>query len=146
MKNVKKIIELLGGDAFQHITIKHDSPSMMRLAIERIGTFGPNNLPLFSVAHYYEQNGDLMADPEMTFVQDVLGKWHPISFRNDGVGCYQEGEAGAMGFNEDGKAWTRPRLIRDLRAFSNQWDRNLKEQGYIAAAKKLANTKAIIGG
>jgi hypothetical protein len=38
----------------------------MRLVVEYIGQ-GPRGLPAIAVAHYYEQNGDAMRDPEMVF-------------------------------------------------------------------------------
>lgn len=144
MKNVQKIINLFGGDKFT--TVRIENGGFMPLTIERIGTFGPNEFPLYSVCHYGEQNGDLMADPEMTFaVSQMLKKteWHPVSFRNDYAGIYQEGERGAMGFHADGRGWHRPALVKDLKSFANQWDRNLKEQGFVDAALKLANTIAI---
>ena len=147
MKNVQKIIDLLGGDAFRHV--KLECGGFMPLSIERIGTFGPNNLPMFSVCHYGEQNGDLMAHPELTFVVSPTLKgwlWTPVSFRNDYAGIYQEGERGAMWFDESGKAWTRPRLLKDLKSFASQWDRNLKAQGFVDAALKLANSIAIFEG
>jgi len=45
-----------------HLSI--ENPPYMRLVIEDIG-LGPNHLPAISVAHYFEQNGDLCQDPEM---------------------------------------------------------------------------------
>jgi hypothetical protein len=39
----------------------------MTLVIEDTQERGPNGLPAISVAHYGEQNGDLMRDPETTF-------------------------------------------------------------------------------
>ena len=32
---------------------------------------------LYSIAHYYEQNGDLVADPDVVFVRTAEG-WSPI--------------------------------------------------------------------
>jgi hypothetical protein len=39
----------------------------MALVIEATDESGPSGLPAISVAHYGEQNGDLMRDPEMCF-------------------------------------------------------------------------------
>jgi hypothetical protein len=66
----------------------------MRLVIEYLGE-GPRGLPSISVAHYCQQNGDLMRDPEMVFeVNGPLcwktGNWEPVSFQQDNVGAYQE--------------------------------------------------------
>lgn len=136
MKNVQKIIELLGGNEFSHVRLENGG--YMPLTIERIGTFGPNDFPLFSVCHYGEQNGDLMADPEMTFAVSPDGRWCPVSFRNDYTGTYQEGSNGAMWFDDDGKPWSRPRLVRDLKSFAVQWNKNIGQQGFVAVAKELA--------
>jgi hypothetical protein len=54
-----------------HLSI--ENPPYMRLVIEGIG-LGPNNRPaISSVAHYFEQNGDLCQDPEMCFEVDRQG-------------------------------------------------------------------------
>ncbi len=45
----------------------------MTLVIEDTQERGPNGLPAISVAHYGEQNGDLMRDPEMVF--EARGVW-----------------------------------------------------------------------
>jgi hypothetical protein len=69
MKSVAEIIEIHGGLAAlraRAIRIEPPSPGLLRLCVELVGR-GPNGAPLVSVAHYYEQNGDLVADPEMTF-------------------------------------------------------------------------------
>ena len=44
---------------------------------------------VYSVAHYGEQNWDLMADPEMTF-GELDSKFYPLSFRNDYLGFNQD--------------------------------------------------------
>ena len=44
---------------------------------------------VYSVGHYGEQNGDLMADPEMTFGLKEY-RFYPLSFRNDYAGITQE--------------------------------------------------------
>src|ERR1039457_3114625 len=47
-------------------SLKIENPPYMALVIEAIEP-GPLGLPGLSVAHYGEQNGDLMRDPEMCF-------------------------------------------------------------------------------
>src|SRR5262249_513506 len=73
----------------------------MRLVIEHIGT-GPRGGELVSVAHYGEQAGDLMRDPEIVF-EVAAGSWHPVSIQQDYVGSYRE--AGFVG--EDGEGYVR---------------------------------------
>ncbi|OHB57120.1 MAG: hypothetical protein A2Y07_03915 [Planctomycetes bacterium GWF2_50_10] len=74
---------------------------------------------VYSVGHYGEQNGDLMADPEMTF---GLKEWrfYPLSFRNNYVGVEQK----VMG-----KEVNLP-LQRRLARFADLWFSNIiKQQG-----------------
>ena len=109
----------------------------MRLVIEYIGT-GPRKLPLISVAHYGEQNGDAMRDPDMTFeVADdsITGRWRwlPVTFRDDYAGIDQE----AIFTDETGRVLIRPRLVTELVAFSRTWDRNIKAQGFADAVVTL---------
>ena len=75
------------------------------------------------MAHYGVQNGDLMADPEMTFVI-VQGEYYPISFRNDYLGIDQE-----VFHYKDGKpTHIKPKLQSDLTTFANSWMKNIQEQ------------------
>src|SRR4029077_6163013 len=69
MKRVAKIIDTFGGLNWLRkpgTYIRMENPSYMRLVIEYVGE-GPRGMPSISVAHCYEQNGDLMRDPEMVF-------------------------------------------------------------------------------
>ena len=60
----------------------------MALVIEATDESGPSGLPAISVAHYGEQNGDLMRDPAMVFEVDATGNFHPVSFQQDNLGVY----------------------------------------------------------
>lgn len=128
MKIISEILALF--PYRNHITIS--SPGFMDLVLERIGT-GPRNLPMVSVAHYYEQNGDLMRDPEMTFEVDGANFW-PVSFQQDSLGLYQE----ACFVGESGATLVRPRLLKDLQKFARSWNTNLREQGFLKEAKAKA--------
>jgi hypothetical protein len=146
MRNAARIIALHGGlDALRRRPIRIDPPSdgLMRLCIELVGT-GPNGLPLVSVAHYYELNGDLVADPEMTF--EVMpddgpmgwrsGTWHPVTFDMPGLGVYRPAV-----FIRDDRVMVNPRELADQRSFARTWDRNLGTQGFVAAFRRRG-TKA----
>src|SRR5207244_1663364 len=66
--------------------IKIENEPWMSLVIEDIQELGPNGFPVISVAHYGEQNGDLMRDPEMLFEISKYGeetKLTPHYWRND---------------------------------------------------------------
>jgi hypothetical protein len=81
-----------------------------------------------NLAHYSEQHGDAMRDPEVVF-EVVGGAWHPVSIRQDYLGSYRE----AVFVGEDGKVYVRPALVRDIQAFARVWNRNLKAQGFVDA-------------
>ena len=132
MKTVERIIEIYGGiEHLKENPIKIKNGGFMDICIEYIGE-GPRGFPMVSVAHYYEQNSDLMRDPDMVFeVSQDMG-WGPISYRQDGLGVYQE----AVFKDEDGKVMINPRLVLELKQFARQWDKNLKDQGFLDAAKE----------
>ena len=66
MKTVLQIIEEAGGlTKAECISIENDP--WMRLVIEVLPERGPDGHVVVSVAHYGEQNGDPMRDPEMLF-------------------------------------------------------------------------------
>jgi hypothetical protein len=146
MKNVAKIIksrgglrDLAGSPVGTGKAIRVESAGFMPLCIECIGE-SPHGegMVLISVAHYGEQNGDAMRDPDMVFDVNTSddpsigwesGNWRPVSFRNDYVGLYQE----AL-FLQDGQVMVRSRLVKELRVFARIWDRNIKAQGFVEAA------------
>jgi hypothetical protein len=105
-----------------------------RWFIEHIGD-GPRGLPAIAVAHYYEQNGDAMRDPEIVFEVNPdawkSGEWTPVSYRQDNLDIYQE----AVFLVDEGKPMIRPKLLRDLKAFAREWDRNIEQQGFLKAAQ-----------
>jgi len=64
VKTILRILERAGGHR-PTLYLKIENPPYMALVIE--ATPGPTGLPAISIAHYGEQNGDLMRDPEMCF-------------------------------------------------------------------------------
>jgi hypothetical protein len=124
---------LFGGlQALRDKPIKLESEGYMPLSIEFIGA-GPRGLPLVSVMHFYEQNGDLMRDPDMEFEVDDEGGWHPVSYCQDSIGLMQEA---VFVDDKTGRVMVRPKLVRDLRRFAATWSKNLDEQGFLEAARK----------
>ncbi len=112
----------------------------MRLVIEDIQIPGPDGHPSLSVAHYGEQNGDAMRDPEMLFeLVEISGEIPlvPYYFRNDYVGVEQYSR-----LNQDGLALVRPRLLRAHQRFARLWDRNLRAQGFVEAFRRTKTTEA----
>lgn len=100
------------------------SDPWMRLAIEHVG-LGPRGHPLVSVAHYFEANGDLVPDPDMTFEVTTAGDWLPVAIQH-ATGAYFE----AAYRDDRGLVRVDPARERELRNFARLWSRNLLEQGY----------------
>lgn len=100
-----------------------DNPPYMRLVIEKNGS------RFVSVAHYYEQNGDLVADPDMSFWIGSDGGWYPVDITHGALGLYQR----VMEFNAEGTPYRlNQKGQRDLRSFANTWARNIRDQGFIS--------------
>jgi hypothetical protein len=100
------------------------------LVIEAMDESGPMGPPALSVAHYGEQNGDLMRDPEMCFELALVGGEHldPFYWRNDYMAVEQ---------------WSR-NIVRNQYVhlvalheqhvhFAKTWDNNLRLQGFAEA-------------
>ena len=66
MRTILKILKRAGG-WHPGLYLKIDNAPYMDLVIEAVDESGPQGLPTISVAHYGEQNGDAMRDPEMCF-------------------------------------------------------------------------------
>lgn len=89
----------------------------MPLVIEKIGG------NMISVAHYYEQNGDLMRDPEIEFLIDTnKEELRPRSYIQDNIGAYQNLE------KDDGTV--DPIEEAQLSNFTSNWFENIKWQDY----------------
>ncbi len=101
---------ILDGEAYY---MKLQAKGYEDLVVEAIG--GEE----YSIAHYYDQNGDSMRDPEITFTIDRESRSiHPSSFLQDGIGVYYE------------TAEAAPAMVRDLKGFMVQWFTNIKNQGF----------------
>lgn len=95
----------------------NNSSCYMPLSIEKV----EDNI--ISLAHYGEQNGDLIADPEMTFlIKD--GSVFPMTFRNDYVGVNWE----HIWIEEDGTIKFEKNGLDGAIEFSEIWLNNIKEQ------------------
>lgn len=106
-----------------HRKINNADGVFMAVVVEWIGKCDSGTL--FSVAHYYEQNGDMMRDPEMIFLKGHDGKYYPMYFRQDGmIPVEQE----SIVIHEGNPLVTYPRMQADHVSFANVWMRNIKEQ------------------
>jgi hypothetical protein len=84
--------------------------------------------PLFSVAHFYLANGDMVPDPDVVFVRSADG-WAPVSFQN--AIAYRV----AVHLHEDGTVEVHEREQRDLVSFCNMWMKNIREQQALPTKK-----------
>ena len=108
---------------------KHfESSGYMDLVVENLCTTDENGFPIYSITHYGEQNGDLMADPDMEIsVNHSEGRIIPRTFRNDYMGLYQE-----VFSQQNGRRLYSPGLLRSLDQFLWQWLKNIEDQGFKA--------------
>jgi len=107
-----------------YIKINNTNSSFMPVSVEAI--FDNEKYMVVSVAHYYEQNGDLMADPEMLFIYNKAMKvFFPSYFKQDGfMGSEQE----SILFEGGEIKGYRAKLQVDHTSFANMWLRNIKQQ------------------
>lgn len=112
---LNKIVSGINGDLYSDgdpgiVATKkiNNSKSFMAVSVECL------QKNTYSVCHYYEQNGDLMRDPEVVFLKDNEN-YYPIMYQQDNVGLYQD-------FNED------PTGQAGCADFCNMWMNNIKEQ------------------
>ncbi len=113
---VKMFPEIASGD---YRSLRMESgPGMMPLHLQWIDT------DVITVSHTYQQNGDLMYDPEMTFrVDREKGALESLTFRQDGFPQRNDEVYPEPGL------W-RPKLRSSLNRFAQQWFKNISQQNY----------------
>jgi len=132
MQTILRILQAAGG--WNHgLSLRIDNPPFMSLCIEATDESGPCGLPGLSVAHYGEQNGDLMRDPEMMFEFGLAGGAHlnPFCWRNDYAGIEQWSRI----IRDDHYAF-HTELHRQHEEFAKVWDKNLRSQGFAEAFER----------
>jgi hypothetical protein len=137
MQTILRILERAGGYR-PTLYLKIENPPYMALVIEAAPEPGPLNLPTISVAHYGEQNGDLMRDPEMCLELDAREGGHlsAFYFRNDYLGMEQWSR-----FVRDAQCIVHAELYQRHEEFARMWDENLRVQGFLEAT----TDKSILG-
>lgn len=123
MDTIKEILQIHGIESVTEMTIddyiKLDVDGHMPLCIEKVGD------SQISVAHYYVQNHDYMRDPEIVF--EVLDDtWIPIEYIQDPF-KYE--------YDENG-------LIAAMAFAVITWDKNIREQGFVEAARAAVSSPA----
>lgn len=113
---LEKLVPHIMDKRYRHATLTADG--FMDLTVEWIA---PDRIAL---AHYGEQNGDRMADPDMELIVDLETKnILPATYQNNYVGVYQEVYSGD-------NQW-KPKLSKELTSFLNTWLRNIEFQGHV---------------
>ena len=117
----KKVLEKLEGMMIDGYAKIDNDTCFMPVIVEKIAA------DEISVAHYYEQNGDLMASPEIVFLKKEYSygvEYYPVYERIDGMGFENQ----LIEFNEQGKIVSVLRSQRDTASFCTIWMCNIKEQ------------------
>jgi hypothetical protein len=105
----------------------------MPLVIERL------NSTTLSLAHYYTQNGDLIADPDVVFFTGYA-EWVPIEITQPATYLVGRGPLGGYQrvatLTPDRRAIAtyQPKPQADLTSFTNFWAANLRHQGWLLHA------------
>jgi hypothetical protein len=140
MQTILAILKRAGG-WHPGLYLKIDNAPYMELVIEAMDESGPMGLPAISVAHYGEQNGDLMRDPEMCFELSNplrLGlQLVPYYYRQDYLGLEQWSRTR----NETHYIFSRA-LYAEHESFARLWDKNLYVQGFLAAFERQQSQRA----
>ena len=79
-----------------------------------------------TLAHYFEQNGDLIADPD---VELHYPSWVPTGITQAYFGYRQKF------IERDGKTFIDTRFHKDVSSFLTLWARNIKAQGWAEGGK-----------
>ena len=128
MKNL--IISILAqndknlGDLQKRQYFRVENGSYMPLSVDYLGKLKYGH-HAYSIAHNFIQNGDVMADPDMEFV-DIEGTWIPATFQQDSLGFFQQ----ALVY-DNGKLHSSDKIIHKLSKFAIEWSNILINQGYI---------------
>jgi hypothetical protein len=80
----------------------------MPVCVERVED--TSHGPVFSIAHYYEQEGDIVPDPDVTLLRAADGEFYPLSYQ-DGRVYRRSAELGTDG-RVDGPRHADPRAVR----------------------------------
>lgn len=112
---------------------KFTAEGFMDLTLEKLYYTDYEGNPVYSLAHYGIQNGDLMADPEVTFsINHETGNLMPLSYQNDYMAIYQQ-----IFKQKDNKTLYNPRWLIDVDEFLYLWRKNIIAQGF--APDKMAS-------
>jgi len=106
-----------------YVKIDNTDSSFMPVSVEVI--FENELYKQISLAHYYEQESDLLADPEMVIIYvKASGLFIPSYFKQDNLGVEQESVIMNLGEIRG----VRTKMQADHSSFANMWLKNIKHQ------------------
>jgi len=123
MKAVNKKAQAVLDVLTEKAQVIDNQKGFMSVHVEELFTVDAGTI--WSIAHYYEQNGDMMRDPDVEFLKAKDGKYYPLSFRQDPY-FYQEAVEGDP-LQGEIKGY-RPRMQKDIAVFCGTWMQNIKQQ------------------
>lgn len=128
-QKAEQIFRALIAHANESGTAKIDNggDGIMAVHIEKLTEYtdkGPLSGRVWSIAHYFEQNGDLCNDPDMTFLETPRGIY-PLSFEMQGTVLARFEQSVHL---DQERPTFNPRMQRDHANFANQWMVNIKAQ------------------
>lgn len=118
-----KIIADIPTNAAKYIGEVKDA--FMRVVVEEI--YHPCSYgKVYSIGHYFQQNGDRMSDPEMTFLVNYAdGRVYPLSYELSSLGIFQRN----CQFDDKGELkGIYKKLTNQHKNFANTWMNNIQDQ------------------
>ena len=126
-KTIEKVLkahkQLVWFQSGQDFYLRLDQPNYDRLVIERHGE-------TIIVGHYFEQNGDLMSDPE---VELHYPDWTPVAITQLLVGRREKF------IEREGQMLVDKNFHRQVAPFLAMWGRNIDAQGWAARATRTSS-------
>ncbi len=123
-KAAQAVLEILtdglGGPNDIHRRYDNAPGAFMAVTVERVGA------NLYSVAHYFELNGDLMRDPEVVFWRHPDdGRFFPAEYTQDNIGLHQQ----LVEFDDAGEPVRYMRRYQaSCASFCTTWMANIRRQ------------------
>jgi len=123
IESSKTMNKLVGMVNDGYVKVDNTDGAFMSVSVEVI--FEDSKFKIISLAHYFLQNGDLMADPEMCFLfSKAQGVYFPIYYKQDTMGVEEE----SVGMEDGEITCLNLTLQQEHTRFANMWLRNIKYQ------------------
>lgn len=124
MKIIPNLLTHIQEGKYHGKSVKDPKGGLMDFNYDYVGKDKDGN-PIVALSHYYEQNGDLVPDPDMQIrILPELEAAEAMTFQD--YRKYQE----VYPDKGDGKKYVYPKLKKDLNQFLNQWLSNVIQQGH----------------